>query len=89
MDSLSPSAFLMDQHLLSQEAKEDAEMDAEIAMEMALERQRKLSTTSNNSSAGGMSFVGPCPHSPGQVAAITSLFSQLRILTRPETALEW
>lgn len=49
-----------------QEAKEDAEMDAEIALEMALERQRKLSTTSNNSSVGG-TYVGPCPHSPGQV----------------------
>ncbi|XP_056258532.1 voltage-dependent T-type calcium channel subunit alpha-1I isoform X1 [Seriola aureovittata] len=49
----------------NKEAKEDAEMDAEIALEMALERQRKLSTTSNNSSAGG-TYVGPCPHSPGQ-----------------------
>lgn len=49
-----------------QEAKEDAEMDAEIALEMALERQRRVSTTSNNSSAGG-TYVGPCPHSPGQV----------------------
>uniref|UniRef100_A0A665W026 Voltage-dependent T-type calcium channel subunit alpha-1H n=1 Tax=Echeneis naucrates TaxID=173247 RepID=A0A665W026_ECHNA len=34
----------------NKEAKEDAEMDAEIALEMALERERKLSTTSNNSS---------------------------------------
>lgn len=49
-----------------QEAKEEAEMDAEIALEMAKERQRKLSTTSNNSSVGG-TYVGPCPHSPGQV----------------------
>ncbi|XP_037648280.1 voltage-dependent T-type calcium channel subunit alpha-1H isoform X2 [Sebastes umbrosus] len=48
-----------------EEAKEDAEMDAEIALEMAMERERKLSTTSNNSSAGG-TYVGPCPHSPGQ-----------------------
>uniref|UniRef100_A0A665W2N1 Calcium channel, voltage-dependent, T type, alpha 1H subunit a n=1 Tax=Echeneis naucrates TaxID=173247 RepID=A0A665W2N1_ECHNA len=50
----------------NKEAKEDAEMDAEIALEMALERERKLSTTSNNSSVGG-TYVGPCPHSPGEV----------------------
>lgn len=49
-----------------QEAKEDAEMDAEIALEMAMERQRRLSTTSNNSSGEG-TYVGPCPHSPGEV----------------------
>ena len=52
-------------------------MDAEIAMEMELERQqRKLSTTSNNSSGGG-TYVGPCPHSPGEVGDIshTSLMS--------------
>ncbi|XP_029946077.1 voltage-dependent T-type calcium channel subunit alpha-1H isoform X2 [Salarias fasciatus] len=49
----------------NKEAKEDAEMDAEIALEMALERERKLSTTSSTSSAGG-TYVGPCPHSPGQ-----------------------
>ncbi|KAM7386593.1 hypothetical protein PAMA_009280 [Pampus argenteus] len=49
----------------NKEAKEDAEMDAEIAMEMALERQRRLSSASNNSSVGG-TYVGPCPHSPGQ-----------------------
>ncbi|TKS91754.1 Voltage-dependent T-type calcium channel subunit alpha-1H [Collichthys lucidus] len=49
----------------NKEAKEDAEMDAEIALEMAMERQRKLSTTSSNSSVGG-TYVGPCPHSPGQ-----------------------
>ncbi|XP_068582360.1 voltage-dependent T-type calcium channel subunit alpha-1H-like, partial [Cebidichthys violaceus] len=49
----------------NKEAKEDAEMDAEIALEMAMERERKLSTTSNNSSVGG-TYVGPCPHSPGQ-----------------------
>uniref|UniRef100_A0A665W255 Voltage-dependent T-type calcium channel subunit alpha-1H n=1 Tax=Echeneis naucrates TaxID=173247 RepID=A0A665W255_ECHNA len=42
----------------NKEAKEDAEMDAEIALEMALERERKLSTTSNNSSVGG-TYVGP------------------------------
>lgn len=41
-------------------------MDAEIALEMAMERERKLSTASNNSSMGG-TYVGPCPHSPGQV----------------------
>lgn len=41
-------------------------MDAEIALEIEMERQRRLSTTSN-SSAGG-TYVGPCPHSPGQVA---------------------
>lgn len=41
-------------------------MDAEIALEMAMERQRKLSTTSHNSSVGG-TYVGPCPNSPGQV----------------------
>uniref|UniRef100_A0AAQ5XIM3 Voltage-dependent T-type calcium channel subunit alpha-1H n=1 Tax=Amphiprion ocellaris TaxID=80972 RepID=A0AAQ5XIM3_AMPOC len=34
----------------NKEAKEDAEMDAEIALEMAMERERRLSTTSNNSS---------------------------------------
>ena len=56
-------------HLFLQEAKEDAEMDAEIALEMAMERQRRLSTTSNNSSGGG-TYIGPCPHSPGQVANI-------------------
>ncbi|XP_032392567.1 voltage-dependent T-type calcium channel subunit alpha-1H isoform X1 [Etheostoma spectabile] len=50
----------------NKEAKEDAEMDAEIALEMAMENQRKLSTTSDNSSVGG-TYVGPCPHSPGQV----------------------
>ncbi|XP_070836561.1 voltage-dependent T-type calcium channel subunit alpha-1H isoform X2 [Chaetodon trifascialis] len=49
----------------NKEAKEDAEMDAEIALEMAMERQRRVSTSSNNSSAGG-TYVGPCPHSPGQ-----------------------
>ncbi|KAM7372224.1 hypothetical protein PAMP_009407 [Pampus punctatissimus] len=49
----------------NKEAKEGAEMDAEIAMEIALERQRRLSSTSNNSSVGG-TYVGPCPHSPGQ-----------------------
>ncbi|XP_075999196.1 voltage-dependent T-type calcium channel subunit alpha-1H-like [Genypterus blacodes] len=47
----------------NKEAKEDAEMDAEIALEM--ERHRRRSTTSNNSSLGG-TYVGPCPHSPGQ-----------------------
>uniref|UniRef100_A0A8C4ISY7 Calcium channel, voltage-dependent, T type, alpha 1H subunit a n=1 Tax=Dicentrarchus labrax TaxID=13489 RepID=A0A8C4ISY7_DICLA len=57
----------------NKEAKEDAEMDAEIALEMAMERQRKLSTTSNNSSVGG-TYVGPCPHSPGQVGR-TLLYS--------------
>lgn len=51
-----------------QEAKEDAEMDAEIALEMAMERQRRLSTTSNNSSGEG-TYVGPCPHSPGEVGS--------------------
>lgn len=49
-----------------QEAKEDAEIDAEIALEMAMESQRRLSTASNNSSGEG-TYVGPCPHSPGQV----------------------
>ncbi|KAI4822676.1 hypothetical protein KUCAC02_008208, partial [Chaenocephalus aceratus] len=49
----------------NKEAKEDAEMDAEIALEMAMERQRKLSTTSHNSSAAG-TYVGPCPNSPGE-----------------------
>lgn len=70
-------------HVLSQEAKEDAEMDAEIAMEMALERQRRLSTASNNSSVGG-TYVGPCPHSPGQVRDITSRIRQSRNLTTLE-----
>ena len=58
------------QLLLLQEAKEDAEMDAEIALEMAMERQRKLSTTSHNSSAAG-TYVGPCPNSPGEVGRRT------------------
>ncbi|KAM6904720.1 voltage-dependent T-type calcium channel subunit alpha-1H [Xenentodon cancila] len=49
----------------NKEAKEDAEMDAEIALEMAMERQRRQSTSSNNSSVGG-TYVGPCPNSPGQ-----------------------
>ncbi|XP_075310983.1 voltage-dependent T-type calcium channel subunit alpha-1H [Odontesthes bonariensis] len=49
----------------NKEAKEDAEMDAEIALEMAMERQRKQSNTSDSSSVGG-TYVGPCPHSPGQ-----------------------
>ncbi|KAM6966658.1 voltage-dependent T-type calcium channel subunit alpha-1H isoform 2-T2 [Tautogolabrus adspersus] len=49
----------------NKEAKEDAEMDAEIALEMAMERERKLSTTSNNSSAEG-TYIGPCPNSPGE-----------------------
>ncbi|XP_075937609.1 voltage-dependent T-type calcium channel subunit alpha-1H [Anarhichas minor] len=49
----------------NKEAKEDAEMDAEIALEMAMERERKLSITPNNSSVEG-TYVGPCPHSPGQ-----------------------
>ncbi|XP_068605770.1 voltage-dependent T-type calcium channel subunit alpha-1H [Brachionichthys hirsutus] len=49
----------------NKEAKEDAEMDAEIALEMAMERERRLSATSNSSSMGG-TYVGPCPHSPGQ-----------------------
>ncbi|KAM9393561.1 LOW QUALITY PROTEIN: voltage-dependent T-type calcium channel subunit alpha-1H-like [Pholidichthys leucotaenia] len=47
----------------NKEAKEEAEMDAEIALEMAMERERRLSTTSNNSSMGGI-YVGPCPQSP-------------------------
>uniref|UniRef100_A0A3Q1B6Y1 Ion transport domain-containing protein n=1 Tax=Amphiprion ocellaris TaxID=80972 RepID=A0A3Q1B6Y1_AMPOC len=50
----------------NKEAKEDAEMDAEIALEMAMERERRLSTTSNNSSVAG-TYVGPCPNSPGEV----------------------
>ncbi|XP_034046818.1 voltage-dependent T-type calcium channel subunit alpha-1I isoform X2 [Thalassophryne amazonica] len=49
----------------NKEAKEDAEMDAEIAMEMAMERNSRLSSTSSNSSMRG-TYVGPCPHSPGQ-----------------------
>ncbi|XP_054861255.1 voltage-dependent T-type calcium channel subunit alpha-1H isoform X2 [Amphiprion ocellaris] len=49
----------------NKEAKEDAEMDAEIALEMAMERERRLSTTSNNSSVAG-TYVGPCPNSPGE-----------------------
>ncbi|CAL8305145.1 unnamed protein product [Merluccius merluccius] len=49
----------------NKEAKEDAEMDAEIALEMEMERQRRLSTGSNNSSVGG-TYVGPRPNSPGQ-----------------------
>ncbi|XP_026180719.1 voltage-dependent T-type calcium channel subunit alpha-1I [Mastacembelus armatus] len=48
----------------NKEAKEDAEIDAEITLEMAMERERRLSTTSNYSVGG--TYVGPCPHSPGQ-----------------------
>lgn len=73
-------------HLFLQEAKEDAEMDAEIALEMAMERQRRLSTTSNNSSVGG-TYVGPCPHSPGQVGKILPCLSVSQE-SNPETALE-
>ncbi|PWA33292.1 hypothetical protein CCH79_00013620, partial [Gambusia affinis] len=47
----------------NKEAKEDAEMDAEIALEMEVERQRRQSTGSNNSSVGG-TYIGPCPNSP-------------------------
>uniref|UniRef100_H3C9U3 Calcium channel, voltage-dependent, T type, alpha 1H subunit a n=1 Tax=Tetraodon nigroviridis TaxID=99883 RepID=H3C9U3_TETNG len=50
----------------NKEAKEDAEMDAEIALEMAMEQQRRSSTASSRSSVEG-TYVGPCPHSPGQV----------------------
>ncbi|KAK5615590.1 hypothetical protein CRENBAI_024979 [Crenichthys baileyi] len=49
----------------NKEAKEDAEMDAEIALEMEVERQRRLSTGSNNSSVGG-TYIGPCPNSPDE-----------------------
>lgn len=56
-------------HFFLQEAKEDAEIDAEIALEMAMESQRRLSTGSNNSSGEG-TYVGPCPHSPGQVVTL-------------------
>lgn len=62
------------QHARLQEAKEDAEIDAEIALEMAMESQRRLSTASNNSSGEG-TYVGPCPHSPGQV--VTSNIHQI------------
>lgn len=55
---------------LLQEAKEEAEMDAEIALEMSMEQQRRLSTTSSRSSVEG-TYVGPCPHSPGQVGQNT------------------
>lgn len=55
---------------LLQEAKEEAEMDAEIALEMSMEQQRRLSTTSSHSSVEG-TYVGPCPHSPGQVGQNT------------------
>lgn len=43
-------------------------MDAEIALEMAMEQQqqRRSSNTSTRSSEEG-TYVGPCPHSPGQV----------------------
>uniref|UniRef100_A0A3Q1HDU5 Ion transport domain-containing protein n=1 Tax=Anabas testudineus TaxID=64144 RepID=A0A3Q1HDU5_ANATE len=54
----------------NKEAKEEAEMDAEIALEMAMEKQRKLSTTSNNSSVAG-TYVGPCPNSPGQSCVVS------------------
>lgn len=41
-------------------------MDAEIALEMDRERDRRLSTNSNNSSIAG-TYVGPCSNSPEEV----------------------
>lgn len=65
--------------LFLQEAKEDAEMDAEIALEMAMEQQqRRLSMASSHSSAEG-TYVGPCPHSPGQVGQNTTTKSSTRV----------
>lgn len=65
--------------LFLQEAKEDAEMDAEIALEMAMEQQqqRRSSMASSHSSVEG-TYVGPCPHSPGQVGQSTMIKSSTR-----------
>lgn len=64
--------------LFLQEAKEDAEMDAEIALEMAMEQQqRRASMASSHSSVEG-TYVGPCPHSPGQVGQNTIIISSTR-----------
>lgn len=60
----------LNQRLLLQEAKEDAEMDAEIALEMAMEQQSRSNLTSSHSSVEG-TYVGPCPHSPGEVGQST------------------
>uniref|UniRef100_A0A7N8XAE6 Voltage-dependent T-type calcium channel subunit alpha-1H n=1 Tax=Mastacembelus armatus TaxID=205130 RepID=A0A7N8XAE6_9TELE len=61
----------------NKEAKEDAEIDAEITLEMAMERERRLSTTSNYSVGG--TYVGPCPHSPGQVGRPSSCSCELML----------
>lgn len=57
--------------LLLQEAKEDAEMDAEIALEMAMEQQQRRSSMASSHSSVEGTYVGPCPHSPGQVGRNT------------------
>lgn len=63
-------------------------MDAEIALEMAMEQQqrqqqqqqRRSSTTSSHSSVEG-AYVGPCPHSPGQVGQNTVMIINIYALT--------
>ncbi|TWW69636.1 Voltage-dependent T-type calcium channel subunit alpha-1H, partial [Takifugu flavidus] len=50
----------------NKEAKEDAEMDAEIALEMAMEQQQRRSSMASSHSSVEGTYVGPCPHSPGQ-----------------------
>uniref|UniRef100_A0A7N8Y2J3 Voltage-dependent T-type calcium channel subunit alpha-1H n=1 Tax=Mastacembelus armatus TaxID=205130 RepID=A0A7N8Y2J3_9TELE len=51
----------------NKEAKEDAEIDAEITLEMAMEREL------------GGTYVGPCPHSPGQVGRPSSCSCELML----------
>lgn len=55
-------------------------MDAEIALEMSMEQQRRSSTTSSRSSVEG-TYVGPCPHSPGQVGQNTVILLNVCLST--------
>lgn len=64
--------------LFLQEAKEDAEMDAEIALEMAMEQQQRRSSMASSHSSVEGTYVGPCPHSPGQVGQNTLIISSTR-----------
>uniref|UniRef100_A0A674NVT9 Calcium channel, voltage-dependent, T type, alpha 1H subunit a n=1 Tax=Takifugu rubripes TaxID=31033 RepID=A0A674NVT9_TAKRU len=64
--------------LFLQEAKEDAEMDAEIALEMAMEQQQRRSSMASSHSSVEGTYVGPCPHSPGQVGQNTIIISSTR-----------
>uniref|UniRef100_A0A674NH58 Calcium channel, voltage-dependent, T type, alpha 1H subunit a n=1 Tax=Takifugu rubripes TaxID=31033 RepID=A0A674NH58_TAKRU len=62
----------------NKEAKEDAEMDAEIALEMAMEQQQRRSSMASSHSSVEGTYVGPCPHSPGQVGQNTIIISSTR-----------